>query len=142
MDNNIINFRHEYKACLKLANETDSKKEDLLLREEAKKNLDNLRRLCSHEHIVILNSLYNSPRSYDNDDISEKRICLCCGICEYSGTFTGSKFLKLINTPISRFESDAPKQILTPLSYLLTEVIEIAKEKGYKVFPSFSWGSI
>lgn len=127
-------LRQEYAACIKLANETDSKKEDLHLRGEAEVALEALREVCPHTHAVCLRSEYGGSYSMDYDDNHpERRICLCCGVDEWA---YDSEWKILTVLPFSRFEGDAPIQITSPLSYLLTEAIEVAETKGYHYFGS------
>jgi hypothetical protein len=130
IEDTLLRLRQEHLSCLKLARETDSKKEDLYLKSEASKALERLRKICSHNnYTVCLQSEDGGSYSMDYDDSSpEYRICLCCGIDEraYDG-----KFSKLTTKPFSRFERDAPIQIRNPLSFLLTEIIDIAETKGY-----------
>lgn len=124
-----LNLRNEYTSCLKLANETDSKKEDKLLRQEAIDILNKLQKICKHEYTVCLQSEYEGSYTDDYSDKNpEYRKCLCCGLTEsaYSG-----KFDKLITKPFSRFENKYPDQIENPLSYLLYECVESAGEYGY-----------
>jgi hypothetical protein len=122
-------LRQEYMACIKLANETDSKKEDNHLRGEARIALDSLFKVCPHIHTVCLRSEHEGFQSMDWDDAhKEDRICLCCGE-EESAWNPDWKILTA--TPFARFESDCPGQIKDPLSYLLTEVVDIAETKGY-----------
>lgn len=125
----LLDLRNEYSSCLKLANETDSKKEDKILRQEARDLLSKLQKICIHEHTVCLMSEYEGSYTDDySDKCPEYRICLCCGLAEsaYHG-----KFDKLITKPFSRFEGKYPDQIKNPLSYLLYECIEIANKEGY-----------
>jgi hypothetical protein len=124
--------RHDYMTCLKLARETDSKKEDAYLREEAKKALVELRKVCPHQHAVVLQSYYSGCSSMDYDDKNpEHRICLCCGEDERSYDDT---FKILTVRPFARFEGKYPDQIKKPLCYLLTDAIEIAEKEGYPYF--------
>jgi hypothetical protein len=140
--NKASELRQTYRACLKLASETDSKKEDATLRADAKQALDELKKICLHNHIVCLRSEYEGSYSDDYDDKHpEDRICLECGVTEsaYHNRYDGGfKFLN--NKPIARFEGGIysvkgrepmPDQMLHPLSYLLSECIEIAETKGY-----------
>lgn len=130
----IWQLRQGYTTCIKLANETDSKKEDAHLRGEAKTTLETLRKECPHKHTVCLRSEFRGFYSNDYDDHhSEHRICLCCGTDEYA--YNG-EWKALTITPFSRFEGSAPVQITNPLSYLLTEAIDVAETKGYHYFGS------
>ena len=132
-----LQLRNEYLSCLKLADETDSKKEDFFLRKESKEILSKLREDCEHVETVCLQSEYEGSYSMDQDDRHpEDRICLCCGINEsaYSG-----EFKKLLTVPIARFENGyyshkLPPQMKEPLKYLLSEAKEFALEKGYSYF--------
>jgi hypothetical protein len=130
-----LKLRNEYISCIKLANETDSKKEDALLRSEAKALLEKLVSVCDHAETVCLCSEYEGSYSMDYDDRnSEDRKCLCCGIYESA---YGGEFKTLITTPIARFElgvfnSKLPNQLKHPLSYLLSEAKEYAINNGYR----------
>jgi len=122
-------LRAEYRACIKVAEETDSKSEERTLLEDAKALLKKLRAACPHEHTVILHSQYGGSYLRDYDDSGpEGRICLCCGISEYK---YDNAFEILKVRPISRFESSRPKEIEEPLKHFLTELVELAKSKGY-----------
>ena len=124
-----LQFRREYMACIKLANETDSKKEDAHLRGEARVALDALFKACPHIHAVCLCSEYQGSYSMDYDDAhNEKRICLCCGKEESAWK---SDWKILTATPFARFEGNCPDQIKHPLSYLLAETVEVAETQGY-----------
>lgn len=128
----ISKLRNDYISCLKLAGETDSKKEDSYLRAEAKQALDNLRKICPHQHCVCLRSEYNGSYSMDYDDHhQEHRICLCCGADEYAWN-PDWKILTI--EPFARFEGKCPNQIARPLGYLLSEATEIAETQGYNYF--------
>jgi hypothetical protein len=128
----IYKLRNDHIICLKLASETDSKKEDFYLKKEAEKALDELRKICPHQHCVCLRSEYQGSYSYDYDDHhQEHRICLCCGIDEYA---CNPDWKVLTTKPFSRFEGETPEQIKHPLFYLLSEVTELAEEKGYNYF--------
>lgn len=141
MSNDFLQLRHEYRSCLKLAAETDSKKEDVLLREEAASLLKKLREICPHEEVVCLCSEYDGSYTDDYSDKNpEDRICLCCGINESA---YGIKFLTLIKAPIARFtggrySDKLPAEMKNPLDFLLSEVKEFAIEKGYHYFGSVS----
>lgn len=133
--NKVLQLRHDYCVCIKLANETDSKKEDAELRIEAAQILIKLKENCPHEDVVCLRSEYHdySDPDYNHD---EQRICLCCGIYESAWD---KKFEKLITEPFSRLEinyySDKlPEQMKNPLNFLLSEAKEIALEKSYRCF--------
>lgn len=148
----VSELRQTYKACLKLAQETDSKKEDLTLRLEAKQALEDLKKICPHNYVVCLRSEYEGSYSYDYDDgHPEDRICLCCGVKEsaYQARYHNSEGFKILtNTPLSRFEGgyydrngrqETPDQIRNPLSYLLSECVEVAESKGYNYFGKVKW---
>jgi hypothetical protein len=127
----ISQLRADYTSCIKLAEETDSKKEDAYLRAEAKEALDKLCKLCPHYHTVCLQSEYNSSYTMDcSDSHPEIRQCLCCGTHEYG--YGGFKILT--TEPFARFEGKYPNQIKEPLSYLLSEATEIAEIQGYRYF--------
>ena len=130
--NQVLLLRHDYMGCLKLADETDSKKEDVFLKQEAKKALDQLRLICPHHHTVCLCSQYEGSYSMDySDSHKEHRICLCCGVEEY----TWDQDCKILTTvPFARFESNQPDQIKHPLKYLLSEATEIAESQGYHYY--------
>lgn len=131
--NKISQLRNDHITCLKLAQESDSKKEDAYLREEAKKALDELRKLCPHQHSVCLHSEYNGSYIMDySDHYPEHRICLCCGIDEYA---YNSSWKTLTVQPFARFEDKYPDQVKHPLQYLLTEATEIAETQGYYYRP-------
>lgn len=131
-EGSIMALRHEYASCLKLADETDSKKEDAHLRGEAKVALDILRKMCPHMHTVCLQAEYAGSYIDDYDDKRrERRICLCCGTEEYAWN---PDWKTLTQDPFTRIETDHPDQIKNPLRYLLTEAVEIAEEKGYRYF--------
>jgi len=128
----VSRLRNDYISCLKLATETDSKKEDTYLRAEATKALTELRQICPHQHCVCLCSEYNGSYSMDYDDKHrEHRICLCCGVEEYAWNPDWT-ILKV--EPFSRFEGKFPDQIKYPLSYLLSEATDIAESQGYNYF--------
>jgi hypothetical protein len=139
----VSELRQTYRACLKLANETDSKKEDLSLRLDAKQALEDLKKICPHDHVLCLRSEYEGSYTDDYDDAhAEDRICLCCGVREsaYQKKYVGDGFKVLTKTPFARFEggyydskgrNPLPDQVVNPLSYLLTECMEIAETKGY-----------
>lgn len=129
----VSKLRSEYMSCVKLAHETDSKKEEAYLKADAKKSLEELQATCPHQHIVCLQSASRGSYSMDYDDrYPEKRVCLCCGITE--AAWTGEHFKVLIYMPFARFEDNGPEQIKNPLSYLLTDACEIAETKGYAYF--------
>jgi hypothetical protein len=130
--NQISQLRNDYISCLKLAKETDSKKEEAYLKKEATDSLNKLRKVCPHQHTVCFRSEYDGSYLMDfNDSHQEHRVCLCCGIEEYAWN-PDWKVLKI--KPFSRFERDQPEQIKNPLSYLLSDVTEIAESKGYNYF--------
>jgi ElaB/YqjD/DUF883 family membrane-anchored ribosome-binding protein len=127
-----LQLRHTYLSCLKLAGETDSKKEDAYLRKEASDALVELRKTCNHQDTVCLRSEYGGSYTDDYDDgHPEERICLCCGLEEDS---YDNKWKTLTATPFSRFEGDTPIQVKHPLNHLLTEAREVAETKGYHYF--------
>jgi hypothetical protein len=131
VDEHVIALRNEYRACLKIANESDSKKETSFLLDEALRKVKELKKICKHKYIICLHSLYKGSYSYDYDDAHpELRICICCGEVESSY----DSFLILKNKPFSRFENNAPVQIKKPLLYLLNEVIEVAESQGFLYF--------
>lgn len=128
----VTQLRNDHTSCIKLARETDSKKEEVYLKQEAATALDKLRKICPHQHCVCLRSEYHGSYSYDYDDNhNEHRICLCCGVSEYAWN---PDWKILTVEPFSRFEGKEPDQIKYPLSYLLSESTEIAEEKGYHYF--------
>lgn len=135
--NEILQLRNEYISCLKLANETDSKKEDFLLRKESGEILSKLRKVCQHIETVCLRSEYEGSYTMDYDNHHpEDRVCLCCGIIESAYE---NKFIKLTSIPIARFEcgfySDKlPAQLKEPFKFLLSEIKDFAIEKGYRYF--------
>lgn len=132
LEGRIWQLRHDYMSCLKLCRETDSKKEEAHLKSEAADILKELRALCIHSPTVCLCSEYEGSSCMDYDDRhSEHRICLCCGVEEYAYS---NKWKTLTTVPFSRFESKHPAQIINPLSYLLTETIEVAESQGYRYF--------
>jgi hypothetical protein len=108
MNEIILQLRNDYRACIKLANETDSKSTDASLRKEASLLLGRLKSSCDHENsIVVLRSAYDGSHSYDyEDEHPEHRICLCCDVEESS--YEAYKFKRLIGTPIARFENNLP----------------------------------
>ena len=135
IDKKLIKLRNEYVSCIKLAKETDSKKEDAHLKEEAKIALEQLKKCCTHNYTVVQQSEYSGSYSYDYDDHSpEDRICLICGTEEYAYE---NKFKILTTVPFSRFEGKFADQIKNPLSYLLSDTIEVA-EKGYEYFGRYN----
>lgn len=128
----VSHLRNDYTSCLKLARESDSKKEDAYLREEARKALESLRKICPHYHTVCLCSEYHGSYLDDYDDAhKEHRICLCCGAEEYAWN---PDWKTLKTEPFSRFEGKYPEQIKHPLDYLLSVSTEIAETKGYHYF--------
>jgi hypothetical protein len=132
MDADYLQLRHDYMSCVKLAKETDSKKEDTFLKEEAHKALSQLEKLCPHQHIVCTKTEYEGCSIMDYDDHNpEHRVCLCCG---QKDSAYGNEFKILTNTPFARFEGKYPDQIKNPLSYLLTEATEVAEKEGYHYF--------
>jgi hypothetical protein len=125
----IVYLRRDYMSCLKCATQTDSKKEDAYLKQEAAKALKELRELCDHQQSVCLNSEYDGSYLNDySDHHAEHRICLCCG--EQEGAYDG-KWLKLKTQPFARFEGKYPDQIKYPLNYLLTDAVQIAEKEGW-----------
>jgi len=130
---NIDKLRADYRACVKLADETDSKSETATLQREAAVLLRQLRGECPHEQAVILRSYYEDDSDPCNgwSCVPETRRCLCCGLQE-DGT-PDEPFKILTREPIARFEYDAPSQIKSPLSHLLAELVELAIAKGYPV---------
>lgn len=131
MSTEIIRLRNDYRACLKLAAETDSKQDDAYFKSEAQKSLEGLRKICPHDAVVVLNSYQKAYSSYDTSD-PERRICLICGMKEEA--FAQSHFHILKLNPLSRFEENAPLEVERPLDYLLEECKELALEKGSKYF--------
>ena len=132
-----LQLRHTYLSCLKLAQETDSKKEDAYLKKEAADALTELRRVCNHKDTVCLSSGSEGSHCMDYDDAcKEHRICLCCGVEEYAWD-PDWKILTVF--PFSRFESEQPNQVTKPLNYLLTEAREVAETKGYHYFGRVKW---
>jgi len=130
--NNTPTLRHDYISCIKLAKETDSKKEEAFLKSEANKALEQLRKECQHTHTVCRRSQYNGSYLDDySDHHNEYRVCLCCGIEE--GAYD-NEFKTLTTKPFSRFENKYPDQIKNPLSYLLNDCVEIAEKQGYHYF--------
>jgi hypothetical protein len=130
--NQIMKLRTEYISCHKLANETDSKKEEAILKQEAAQALAELGKLCPHDHTVCLYSEYAGSYSMDYDDHHpEARVCLCCGIKESA---YNDKWKTLTTKPFSRFENKYPDQIKYPLNYLLADTVEIAEIQGYHYF--------
>jgi len=84
--------------------------------------------------IVVLRSEYEGSRSWDYDDAhAEDRVCLCCGT-EESAYHSERGFKKLKGTPITRFENNCPDQVKKPLAYLLSELQDLARSKGYTYF--------
>lgn len=130
--NKLIQIRHEYTSCVKLARETDSKKEEAHLKNESYALLDKLRSECPHQHTVCLRSEYAGSYSMDYDDgHAESRICLMCGTNESA---YDKKWERLTTKPFARFEGNAPNEIKFPLDYLLSESQQIAEEIGYTYF--------
>lgn len=129
--NKTLQLRSEYSSCVKLAIETDSKKEEALLKKEAADVLEKLRKVCPHQHTVCLCTEYDGSYSFDDVPCKEHRICLYCGVEEYAWN---PNWKILTTVPFSRFASNPPAQIKNPLSHLLTDVLEIAMEKGFKYF--------
>ncbi len=127
--NKELKLRNEYRACIKLAQESDSKKEATHLKKEADELLQKLQASCGHSNTVILRSAFEGSYCMDYDDYHyEERICLTCGLAE-----AGPSFSYLIAKPIARFEGNYSKQIKSPLFFLLEECKEIALTTGYKV---------
>lgn len=132
-----LQLRHTYLSCLKLARETDSKKEDAYLKKEAADALTELRKVCNHQDTVSLCDEYDGSYSRDYDDHhAAHRICLCCGTEEYS---YDDKWKVLTNSPFARAGSKPPAQLKNPLNYLLTEVRELAETKGFPYFEKVRW---
>ena len=79
----LTKLRNEYKSCIKLADETDSKKEEKYLCKKAEFLLTKLQTECPHNEIVCTQRSYRGSQ-IDNyeDKHPEIRICLCCGIKE------------------------------------------------------------
>jgi hypothetical protein len=122
MNTEITRLRNDYRACLKLAAETDSKIDELYFKTEAAKSLEELRKICQHDFIVTLDRYYPSYSSYEEAD-PQKRICLICALEEQSYT----RHFKLLTTnPISYFNGDCSLELKFPLNYLLEEVKEVA----------------
>lgn len=120
----IIDIRHNYRAAIKLAHESDSKKETLSLVAMAKEELTQLRLECPHEHIVELSPAYEGSYSYDYDDWRVAHlICLMCGLEEY-----GPKVL--VKTPMYRCAGQLPLELREPLKFLLSEAVSAAEEHG------------
>lgn len=146
MGDKVAELRQTYRACLKLADETDSKKEDMSLRNEATLALQELKKICPHDHIVCLRSEYEGSYTDDYDDAHpEDRICVCCGVIEsaYLRKNYGKGFQVLTKNPLARFEggiyqtgggSIMPPEMKSPLSFLLTECVEVAETKGHHYF--------
>ncbi len=132
IEDKCLQLRNEYVSCLKLANETDSKKEDAQLRSEARKALTGLVSICPHNHTVVKNSQYAGSYSMDYDDRkAEARVCLCCGYTEQA---YDNEFATLTTTPFIRFEGNYPNQVKDPFRYLLSEAKEAAEKEGYQYF--------
>jgi hypothetical protein len=130
-------LRHTYLSCIKLARETDSKKEDAYLKVEASKALEELRKVCTHENTVCLRSEYEGSSSMDYDDrYPEDRICLCCGITESA---YNNKWKILTVLPFARFEDKVPLQVKEPLLFLLTEARDVAETRGYHYMGRVRW---
>ena len=128
-------LRSEYQACLKLAGETDSKKEDEFLRSEAKRLLGELKYCCPHYEVVCTRSEYSGSHCMDYDDSHpETRLCLCCGVEENSSPRFQERFKILTLRPFARFEGNLPPEISKPLEYLLAESVQTAESKGYHYF--------
>ena len=122
-------IRHEYRACLKLEAETDSRREAASLKLEASELLRRLQDGCKHVHTVTLQSPYSGSYSMDYDDRQQgHRICLCCGTYEYA--WQDDEY-EILTVPFARFERGAPDEVKNPLGYLLTEAVQAA-EKGYR----------
>lgn len=119
-------IRREYRACIKLADLTDSKREDGILRRDAAKLLDELKQACRHAHVVILRHEYAGSYSYDYDDAhGADHVCLCCGAMECD--IRGGKFETLTTPPFASLRSNLPApELLAPLKYSLLECIEAA----------------
>lgn len=131
MNPEVTRLRNDYRACIKLAKETDSKTDDAYFRSEAQESLTALKKICSHDIVVVLSSYHKSYDSFEPSD-PEYRICLICG--EKENEFQSSQFKKLKTTPIARFEKDAPQEIEYPLNFLLEDCKQVAIEKGLKYF--------
>lgn len=128
MTTTTLPLRNDYMSCIKLANETDSKKEDAFLRAEAKKALEQLRKECDHTYTVCTCSQYNGSYTNDySDSYPGARICLCCGVSENA---YDNEFKILTTKPFCRLTRNHPDQIKNPLSYLLNECIEIAQKSS------------
>lgn len=135
LDPETLQLRNEHISCLKLAQETDSKREDAFLRSEAHVLLIKLRIQCKHIYTVCLCSEYEGSYTDDySDSHPEERICLSCATRESVSQRYGDKFKTLAAEPFARFEGKCPDQIKNPLSYLLSETIEIALAQGYRYF--------
>jgi hypothetical protein len=124
----VQSLRDTYRACIKLANETDSKQEDKQLRSDAEEAFKELRAKCPHLHVVTTHPYCPSWGSYD-EVTPEDRRCLCCGLDE-SGC-ADSDFAKLHN-PLGRVswrgygnDHEIPATIRKPLEYLMSEIMEL-----------------
>lgn len=122
-------LRLTYRSCLKIADETDSKKEDAYLRAEAKSTLEELKKICPHKDVAIVGIEY---RWYSDDDrgTPERRKCLCCDTNEekyVEGHKEKFLILKDENTKW-RIDSKPHDELTNPLKYLLSECQEVAAE--------------
>lgn len=120
-------LRHEYRACVKIAQDTDSKKEAASLTVEAKGLLERLRKVCPHEETIVLNS-YSPSYSWDEDANPERRICLCCGVRDEMYYYNGTPEKKplILLHPKGHWNARKGSQIdlKEPLKYLLSECLE------------------
>jgi len=122
-------LRTSYRSCLKIADETDSKKEDTWLRVEAKATLEELKKICPHKDVIIMCSEYDGSYTNDYEDsMPECRKCLCCDIKEaHHLKFKNSKFEYLKDVDVQwRIDSKHHDQLTNPLNYLLSECQEVA----------------
>lgn len=123
----VEELRNTYRACIKIADETDSKKEDAMLRADAKEALEELKKICTHDWCIMTQRPYNGD--YDSDysnTISEYRRCLFCNVFEssYSG-------FAILNKPATIYLSeDKYDQAKRPLLYLLSEISEVIEKNG------------
>jgi hypothetical protein len=129
INSKALKLRHEYMSCIKLADETDSKKEDKVLREDAKSILETLKKSCKHQYVIITqDEYYDCYEAYNERYYNEERICLCCSLSDDSQK-KGPLFLAKIK-PIARYFK---KDLNYPLKLLLQDILDMVVKHGYNV---------
>lgn len=144
MNEKIQGLRDQYRACVKLADETDSKRDDVYLRKEAAEILVELRKVCDHTYTVVPQEYYEGSYCEDRTDAhKEKRLCLVCDIYEYAWKAEDYKALK--STPFARIREDSryspmrPEMkaaLNNPLQFLLSEMVDMVNAEGLTYYPA------